>query len=153
MTRGPVILAVISALFLGLSLGFMSGILFSRHLVDGESRWGMGFGGWGHASRAFRHAPPGSGGMPSPGRLVSHLQRLLDLTPAQADAIRAEVKRSRGDFGLVRDSLHARIERHLTAEQRQRWRVVVRERIPGDSRGLDPHTLRAEPGREGESTR
>src|SRR5439155_21786810 len=33
MTRGAVILAMVSALFLGVSLGFMSGVVFSRHLL------------------------------------------------------------------------------------------------------------------------
>jgi hypothetical protein len=75
---------------------------------------------------------------------------MLDLTPEQASAIRGEVEATRTDFAQVRDSLHARIERHLTPAQRDRWREMVEERPPGAPRGHDPHGFRAEPGREGE---
>ena len=145
------IVAVVSALCLGASLGFMSGVMFSRHmLLDGRPSE-MGFGR--HSWRMFHHGPPGPPGTPSPRKLVPHLQRLLDLTPEQADAVRGEIERSRGDFAQVRDSLHARIERHLTPSQRDRWRSVERDRNPGGPGGLDPHNLRARPGREGEDPR
>jgi len=92
-------------------------------------------------------------GVPSARVLVPRLQRLLGLTPAQATAIRGEIERTRGSFAQVRDSLHARIERHLTPEQREQWRTSVRDRIPGRTRGRGPRHLREEPGREGDSTR
>ncbi len=91
--------------------------------------------------------------MPSPRMMVSHLERLLELSPAQADSIGAEIERSRGDFAQVRDSLHARIERHLTPQQRERWRSAVRDWNADEHRGPDPRTLRTEPGREGERPR
>lgn len=152
MTRLAVILATISALCLGLALGFMGGVMFSRHvLLDGSHA---------HARFGFEHRFPhpfhrggGPGGMPSPRMMVAHLQRLLELSPAQADSISAEIERSRGDFAQVRDSLHARIERHLTPQQRERWRSAVKEWNPDERRGPDPRTLRAEPGREGERSR
>ncbi len=154
MTRAAVVLAVVSALCLGASFGFMGGVMFSRHVLHGGP--GMGFQRlMEHAGpgRWQPHGPPGHRGLPSPRALLPRLQRLLDLTPVQADAIRAELERSRGDFDQVRDSLHTRIERHLTAGQRARWRHLAGEQEPGETRGLDRRTLRAEPGREGEATR
>jgi hypothetical protein len=141
MTRGAVILAMVSALFLGVSLGFMSGVVFSRHLLlERHLSW--------HEWRGGRHSAPG---LPSSRALLPHLAEMLDLTPAQGDSVRGEIERTRADFAQVRDSLHARIERHLTPAQRERWRAQMRERRLGELRGRDPRTLRAEPGREGES--
>ena len=149
MSRAAVILAVVSALCLGLAFGFAGGLVFSHHMLR---RGPMGFGL--HGAFMGRMAPDGPRGMPSPRMLLPRLKRLLDLTPQQADAIRDEIERSRGDFGSVRDSLHARIERHLTAEQRERWRRAVREHGPGSDGpgGFDPHHLRGVPGSEGDST-
>ncbi len=151
MTRAAMIVAAISALCLGIALGFMGGVMFSRHmLLDGRHpEMGSGRRSW----HMFHHGPQGPPGTPSPRMLMPRLQRLLDLTPEQADAIRAEIERSRGDFAQVRDSLHARIERHLTPSQRERWRSMERNRFPGGPGGPDPHNLRAEPGREGEQSR
>ena len=151
MTRAAVIVAVVSALCLGVSLGFMSGVMFSRHmLLDGRrAEMGSGHRAW----RELRRGPGGPPGTPSPRMLVPRLQRLLDLSPEQAEAIRGEIERSRGDFAQVRDSLHARIERHLTPPQRERWRSFEMERNPGEPGGFDPHNLRAPPGREGEHPR
>jgi len=126
-------------------------VMFSRHMLLGDRHSEMGFGR--HSGRMFHHGPSGPPGTPSPRMLVPRLQRLLDLTPAQAEAIRGEIERSRGDFSQVRDSLHARIERHLTPQQRERWRGMERERDPGGPGGFDPHNLRNEPGREGEQPR
>jgi hypothetical protein len=151
VTRAAVIVAAVSALCLGVSLGFMGGVMFSRHMLLGGRPEGMGFGR--HPWRMFHHGAAGGPGTPSPRMLVPRLQRLLDLTPEQTDAIRAEIERSRGDFAQVRDSLHARIERHLTAPQRDRWRSMSRERNPGGPGGLDPRNLRAVPGRDGERSR
>jgi hypothetical protein len=152
VTRLAVILATISALCLGLALGFMGGVMFSRHVLLGGSRERAGFGFEHRFPHGFRRGS-GPGGMPSPRMMVAHLQRLLELSPAQADSISAEIERSRGDFAQVRDSLHARIERHLTPQQRERWRSAMREWNPDGPRGPDPRTLRAEPGREGERSR
>jgi len=144
MTRVTVIVAMVSALCIGAAMGFAGGVLFSHHAMDMSPHMG------GRGFRFERRGPPGE---PSPRSIVPHLVRMLDLTPAQADAIRAEVEASRSDFAQVRDSLHARIERHLTPAQRDRWREMLREHPPGEPRGRDPHTFRAEPGKEGDQSR
>ena len=148
MTRLALVLAVVSALFMGLAFGFVGGVFFSRHMLHAGPPLGRMFDR--HFQRMGRRGMEGSRGMPSPRMLVPHLQRLLDLTPEQTEAIRAEIERTRGDFAQVRDSLHARIERHLTAKQRERWREVVRDRDHDGPGGPDPRTFRAEPGREGD---
>jgi len=146
MTRTTVIVAVISALCLGSALGFAGGVLFSHHAMEFPRMGGRGFRGG-----MERRGPPGE---PSPRFIVPHLQRMLDLTPDQAEAIRTEVESTRADFAEVRDSLHARIERHLTPAQRDRWRQMVKEGPPGEPRGRDPRRPhRAEPGMEGEESR
>lgn len=144
MNRTAVILAVVSALCLGAAFGFTGGMVFSHHFL---MRHGGGMGsGWPEGPPwAERHRPPGFRGIPSPRAILPHLRRMLDLTPAQADAIRSEIERTRGDFDTVRDSLHARIERHLTPEQRDRFRRIAL-RHDDDPRGFDPRTYRAIPG-------
>lgn len=131
MNRAALVLSLVSALCLGTALGFMGGVVFSRSYIrrhDGPSLFERG--------RHFaRRDGPGEHGVPSPHKLVPRLQRLLDLTPAQAEAIRGEIEGTRGEFARVRDSLHARIARHLTPEQAERWRTVMRERDPGEPHG------------------
>jgi hypothetical protein len=145
MNRTTVIIAIISALCLGSALGFAGGVLFSHRAMAIYSR----MGGRGYRGEGFRRGPPGE---PSSRFIVPHLQRMLNLTPEQADAIGKEVESTRGEFAQVRDSLHARIERHLTAAQRDRWNQMLKEEHPpGEPRGRDPH--RAEPGKEGEESR
>jgi hypothetical protein len=141
MTRVTLIVAMVSALCIGSALGFAGGVVFSHHAMGLERHFEP------RGGRFERRGPPGE---PSARSIVPHLQRLLDLTPEQADAIRGEVEATRTEFAQVRDSLHARIERHLTPAQRDRWREMVDERPPGAPRGRDPHGFRAEPGREGE---
>ena len=144
MSRAAVILAVVSALGLGAALGFMGGVMFSHHMMRrGPMEFGL------HGLHMGRMGPPGARGVPSPRMVLPHLKRLLDLTPQQSDAIRTEIERSRGDFAGVRDSLHARIERQLTPDQRERWRRVTMEHGPG---GFGPPHRRGEPGREGEDS-
>ena len=149
MSRAAIVLAVVSALCLGASFGFMGGVIFSRHILHGGPPMGfMPHGSPGGLQHGQSHR-----GMPSPRALLPRLRRMLDLTPEQATAIRAELENSRGDFDHVRDSLHARIERHLTAAQRERFRRMTNDRDPDETRGLDRRTLRADPGREGEAPR
>jgi hypothetical protein len=149
MNRATVIVAMLSTLCLGTAMGFAGGVLFSHHALGTGPR----FEGRG-ARFGPRRGPPGE---PSPRSIVPHLTRMLDLSPEQADAIRGEVEASRADFAGVRDSLHARIERHLTPAQRDRWRDMVRERShdvsPGGPRGRGPRNFRAEPGHEGDPSR
>ena len=137
MTRPAMILAAVSVLCVGLALGFMGGVLFSRHVVQDLAHGHDGYG-WHHGH-----------GRPSPHAIADRLQRMLELTPEQASAIRDEIEHSRGDFDRVRDSLHARIERHLTAPQIERWHELEKERDGRDSRGSDPRSPGAEPGKEG----
>ena len=150
MNRPTLILALVSALCLGGAFGFMGGVVFSRyHLLHHG-----GPGDFEHGRHFGRRGPGGDRGVPSPRNILPHLQRMLDLTPEQSEAIRREIEGTRGEFARVRDSLHARIERHLTPQQRETWRAAMaRERNPGEPRGRDPRTFRADPGREGDSTR
>lgn len=148
MNRPAVILALVSALCLGSAFGFMGGVLFSRQV--------LAHGGPSLFERGHRKARRGGReehGVPSANRLVPRLQRMLDLTPAQAEAIRGEIESTRGEFAAVRDSLHERIARHLTAAQRTRWQDAMRHWNPGESRGRGPRSLLSDPGREGDPTR
>ena len=145
MNRGTLILALVSALCLGGSLGFMSGVVFTRDHFRGDDHFGRG-------RRIERRVGFGERGVPSPRNLVPHLQRLLDLSPEQSEAIRVEIESTRGEFAKVRDSMHVRIARHLTPEQRERWMSFMKEH-PGEPRGRGPRDLRDAPGRGGDSTR
>lgn len=146
MNRAAVILAVVSALCLGAAFGFMGGVMFSHHMLrNGHLPMFPGPGMHEGPPWGMRHGP-GMRGMPSPRAILPHLRRMLDLTPAQADAIRAEIERTRGDFDTVRDSLHARIERHLTPEQRERFRRMRPGTDDVPPGGFAPRSRRAEPG-------
>lgn len=139
MTRAAVIMAVVSALCLGVSLGFMGGVVMSRRLLQGGPQGPLGLG----PERRLPHVlPPGEpehAGMPSSRKIMKHLERLLDLSPEQADVIRGEIERTRGEFAQVRDSLHTRVERHLTAQQRQHWLAAVREQKPDEPFKFEKH--------------
>ncbi len=144
MNRPALVLALVSTLFLGAAIGFMGGVLFANHNLGGPRL----------ARRMHepgRRGPPGVRPMPSARVILPWLRRELDLSEAQSAAIRAEIERSRDELGAVHDSVHARIARHLTPEQRERFRRLMSERFPGDPRGRrrPPH-LRAEPGSEGD---
>lgn len=162
MNRGVIALAVASALCMGLALGFLGGVFFSRHeLLHGEGGWAphrferriVLRGPEGGPMEPTDDGPPGPrpGGRQGPRMALRHLQRLLDLTPAQSDAIRAEFERSTARMGSERDSLHARISSHLTPAQRVRFDRMLRDRFPGVIHGLDARPDRAVPGREGDS--
>lgn len=153
MNRGVIALAVASALCMGIALGFLGGVFFSRHLIL------RGEGGWAphRIERRIvmrgpeRGDPMGPlGTRPGARMALRHLQRVLDLTPAQSDAIRAEFERTADRMGSERDSLHARISSHLTPAQRDRFDRMLRDRFPGMIHGLDARPDRADPGREGE---
>lgn len=145
MNRPAIVLALVSALFLGAALGFMGGVVFASHPWDGGPRFGRRM----HEPR--RGGPPGVRTMPSARVLLPWLRRELDLSQAQVEAIRGEIERSRAELAMVHDSVHTRIARHLTPEQRERFGRLVSERFPGDHRGRRPQSLRAEPGREGDT--
>jgi hypothetical protein len=147
VNRAALVLALVSALFLGVSLGFMGGVLFANRQLDGGPRMVRRLHGPG--GREGRGAPRVRM-MPPAHVLVPWLQRELGLSDTQVRVIRDEIERSRTDLASVHDSLHARIARHLETSQRERFLRLVRERFPGDHRGRRPPSLRAEPGSEGE---
>ena len=149
MTRSALVLAMVSALFLGGSVGFMSGVVYSRHhlMLARDAEW-----------RGRGDPRRGPGRHPGLRELLPRLQERLGLSPDQANAIRGEIEHSRSDFDQVRDSLHARIERHLTPEQRGRWLELVKDRHSGQLRGSGPDPTQPNPGndkspREGETPR
>ena len=149
MSRGPIALAVISALFLGAALGFMGGVMFTNHHFG----WRGLRDAWGMHGRGFGPGPEGMRGMrvlPPARVILPWLERELDLSPEQVSAIRAEMARSRADLAGVHDSLHTRVARHLTPEQRKRFESMVKEHFPGDHRGRGPHSSRPGAGEEGE---
>ena len=63
MTRVAVIMAMISALCLGVSLGFMGGVMFSRHVLLGGPPLHRDFGFERHFPRLFHRGPEAPGGM------------------------------------------------------------------------------------------
>ncbi len=143
MNRPALVLALVSALFLGASLGFMGGVLFAN----------QHFGGPRIVRRLHdprRGGPPDVRMMPSPRVILPWLRRELDLSDVQVEAIRGEIVRSRDELASVHDSVHTRIARHLTPEQRERFRRLMSERFPGEHRGRRPRSLRAAPGSEGD---
>jgi len=145
VNRPVLVIAMLSALCLGAALGFMGGVLFStRHLA-------VGFGHPPFGMRGMRDGGPrGMAPLPPTRVVLPWLQRRLDLRPEQVEAIRAEIARSRDELGAVHDSVHARIERHLDAPQRERFRRLLAERFPGDHRGRGSRFMRDVPEPEGE---
>ena len=151
MSRWAVVLAVVSALFLGMALGFMGGVVFSGHFFE---RGGPRVF-WRHHGPGPRvpggPGGPGELGMMPPARVIlPWLRRELDLTPQQVEAIRGEIQASRRELSGVHDSLHVRVARHLTPEQRRRFVELVKRQFPGDHRGRGPHTIRILTGEEGD---
>lgn len=148
MNRAAIVLAVVSAMFMGVALGFMGGIFFSHHMtMRGEPGWPMRM----HGPRGMMHGPGRPFMGPPPAEVVMpQLNRMLDLTPEQRSAIRAELEQTSDHMAIERDSLRARIERHLDPAQRKRFDRMLRERHPGEYRGLHARPDRDGPGPEGE---
>ena len=140
MSRRALLLALTAAFITGSAVGLVGGILFARqslfpHRADVR-----------HA-RGFPDGPPGPEGRgrggrrggPSAEELVRHLASELSLTDAQSGRIRALISASRGAVQSERDSLHARIGRELTPEQRRRWEELPRpRRFPEPPPGFEP---------------
>lgn len=147
MSRPVLILAVVSAMFTGLALGFMGGVFFSHHMVmRGQLGWPMRL----HEPRMM-HGPRHGLMAPPPARMViPQLKRALGLSPDQVRAIRAELERSSDQMAAERDTLRTRIARHLTPDQRERFDRMLMERHPGEFRGLRARPDRDGPGPEGE---
>ncbi len=152
MNRFVVILAVCSAMCLGLAMGFAGGVMFSHHMaMRGSFGWPMHMGG-----PRFLHGDGGGRPFmgPPPARVVMpHLRRMLDLSDSQVVQIRIELEHTSDQMATERDSLHDRIARHLTPAQRERFDQMLRERHPGDFRGLHAPPDRDGPGPEREEGR
>ena len=134
MTRAAIIIALVATFLIGASLGLMGGILFASH---GPHMRRPAWAGAGPRMGAPRL--PGFGGGGDPDRRVlrerqvlPHLRSELALTDAQVERIRVLLDEAHSSMGAARESLRVRIERELTAEQRDRWRKLeVRVRYPG----------------------
>lgn len=140
MSRRALLLALAAAFITGSAVGLMGGILFARHSLfphRAEMRHGRG----------LPEGPPGPEGR-GPGRrrggpsaedVVERLTDELSLSDSQSERILALVTASRGAVQSERDSLHARIGRELTTDQRRRWEALPRpHRFPGPPPGFEP---------------
>jgi Spy/CpxP family protein refolding chaperone len=116
ISRGGLIIAMLSALLFGATVGLLGGVAFTRCVLDQP----MGAHGIGR--------PWGRRPMPMPGLLMLRLERELKLTDAQRHQIQDVLDHARSDFGALRDSTHARLERVLTPEQQTRWHQLELER-------------------------
>jgi hypothetical protein len=119
ISRGALVVAMLSALLFGATVGLIGGVAFS-HLMHGH----------GGQREFFRMGMRGHRPMPMPGLMMQHLERELKLTDPQHHAIESVLERSRTEFEAVRESTHARIDRVLTPEQTERWHQMER-RPPG----------------------
>ena len=117
ISRSGFLIALTAALISGISLGLIGGLLSAHFVRDVWVPFGMG-----------HHGPPGGPGGPPPG--VMRLEHELDLAPAQRDSIEAIVKRSRGRFEALRDSLRREIDTQLTPAQRDHWHRIERRFPP-----------------------
>lgn len=136
--RRGLVIVVLASLITGGAIGLVCGILFARSVFV----TGAWLSSAPRAEALRRELPP----IP-----LMRLQRSLGLSDDQLERVRAEVQRTRGQFQAVRESLDARIERELTAAQRERWRELRRRfPEPGRQRGPWPRPNPAAPGPEGE---
>jgi hypothetical protein len=130
ISRGALMVAMLSALLFGATVGLLGGVAFA-HLMHGR----------GPHREAFHRGPWGRRAMPMPGLIMLHLERELNLTDPQHRAIESVLDKSRTEFEAVRESTHARIDRVLTPEQLERWHQMERRppgmdvMPPSDSRG------------------
>jgi hypothetical protein len=126
ISRGALVVAILSSLLFGATVGLLGGVLFS-HLMHNR----------GPHAEMFRRGPWGHRPMPMPGLIMQHLERELNLNNAQHRAIETLLEQSRTEFEAARESTHARIERVLTPEQLQRWHQMER-RPPGTEAPVPP---------------
>lgn len=134
MTRASIIIALVATFLIGASLGLMGGILFGSHQPHMRRPAWAGAGPRMGAPRV-----PGLRGGGDPDRralrerqVLPHLRSELALTDAQVERIRVLLEEAHASMGAARESLRVRIERELTAEQRERWsKLEARRRYPG----------------------
>jgi len=115
ISRGGLIIAMLSALLFGATVGLLGGVAFTRCVLDRPGA-GAFAGSWGR-----RPAP-------MPGLLMLRLERELKLSDAQRHQIQEVLDHARSEFGAARDSTRARLERVLTPEQQTRWHQMELER-------------------------
>lgn len=138
MSRRALALALTAAFITGSALGLVGGILFARQML------------FPHPMHEMRGRGPGRGGPPpferrmrgerregpSADEIVQRLREDLTLSEQQATHIASLIRTSRANVQGERDSLHARIGRELSPEQRQKWEQLPRpHRFPGPPPG------------------
>ncbi len=121
-TRGLVI-AIAAALIVGCSLGVVGGVLLMRVVVPPPHR-GFAFDRDGPPPPIGARDPRGPEGARHRERMISHLERELDLTPAQRERVIAQLDRAREAHAAVRESMQVWLDRELTPAQRERWKQV-----------------------------
>jgi len=139
MSRRALALALAAALITGSAIGLIGGILLARQWFQPHPMHQMGGRGHGGPPPHERGARGPRGGRrdgPSAEVIARHLREELSLTEAQSARIVELIRTSRERVDGERDSLHTRIGRELTAEQRQRWERMPRPpRFPGPPPG------------------
>jgi len=127
-----ILIAALVGLVAGASLGLMGGILFSRQMFPVQPPRYMRRGGDPHRE------------------LVGQLERRLGLEPAQRQRIEELLANARRDMAASRESLHVRIGRELTPEQRREWEQMETQRLtPGRHRGRRGPPPGGEPAPQG----
>ena len=121
-TRG-LIIAMAAAFLVGTSTGLVAGIALMRFGLHEPPPFSM-MPPWMHGAPRLPPGPPGPPEPPGPGHLMllHHLEDQLGLTAAQRERVMDILERVRDEREAERESVHVRIERELTPEQRRRWR-------------------------------
>lgn len=119
------IIATAAAFIVGCSVGLMGGILFMRLGAPGVHPGFMAGRMHGRPPSHFgARGPRGPEGERHQERMITHLERELDLTPAQRERIVAQLDRARESHAAVRESMQVWLERELTPAQHERWKQL-----------------------------
>ena len=131
ISRGMLVIAMLSALLFGAAVGLIGAMTFT-HLMHGRD-----------SHREFFHrGPRGRRPMPTPGLIMLRLEHELKLTDSQHRAIESVLERSRTEFEAARESTRVRIDRVLTPEQQERWHQMEMERRPPGMDAMPPSDSR-----------
>lgn len=135
-----VLIAAGAAFIVGCSVGLMGGILFMRSALPGShGKYLSGGMRGGYPQHFGSRGPRGPEGARHQERMISHLERELDLTPAQRERIVAQLDAARAGHAAVRESMQVWLERELTPGQHERWKKMEarfeRSRRGSGSRG------------------
>lgn len=124
ISKQNLVLAISASLVVGIAIGLIGGVLFSRVFVFAH------------------HGPMRPEAMermhPRHERGMQFLERRLDLSDEQMDAIETIVERSRGTSDSLHDLARAQIHELLTPEQRERWERMNRRMFPRGRPGMPP---------------